>query len=166
MAGVVSPRGYIYVSLFEEEIVGVALWFGPGDELFATEEQRAAHYDKWNQERGPALVQWWNVNQAPPVNQLVKNSRKDTWSLSLLAVSPHHRRRRIAYNLCKFVMDKAMAQGEGASVLTQSQDNVKIYETMGFSMFGDVKIVGGPGGDYTIFSLTFNWPPMEPEHKQ
>lgn len=36
MAGVVSPRGYIYVSLFEEEIVGVALWFGPGDELFAT----------------------------------------------------------------------------------------------------------------------------------
>lgn len=76
-----------------------------------------------------------------------------------------------------------MAQGEGASVLTQSQDNVsqmphaelqlriaycqvKIYETMGFSMFGDVKIVGGPGGDYTIFSLTFNWPPMEPEHKQ
>jgi hypothetical protein len=139
--------------------------------------------------------------QAPIVNQLVQNIRKDTWSLSLLAVSPHHRRKHIAHNLCKLVMDKvslnriyiyhtlllhwfifqAIAQGEGASVLTQSQDNVslfvlyryrdtflslswwqvKIYENMGFSVFGDARIVGAPGGDYTIFSLTFNWPPME-----
>jgi hypothetical protein len=36
MAGIVSPQGYVYAALNEEEIVGVALWFGPGDELFAT----------------------------------------------------------------------------------------------------------------------------------
>jgi hypothetical protein len=36
MAGIASPQGHIYVTLNEEEIVGVALWFGPGDELFST----------------------------------------------------------------------------------------------------------------------------------
>ncbi|TFK99280.1 hypothetical protein BDV98DRAFT_571328 [Pterulicium gracile] len=156
-AGMVAEGGRVYVAYeaqgSESEPVGVAVWMMPGEDLYATTAQKEAHYIAWQRQVDPTVAAWCEHNMMLPVEQLVGNVRKDTWNLAFLAVDPRHHRRGIAKLLIGEVQRIALNRREGLSVLTQSRSNVGVYEVLGFQLRSNLEIVGGVGGDFTVYFL-------------
>ncbi|KAF5340220.1 hypothetical protein D9611_007958 [Ephemerocybe angulata] len=165
--GAASIGGTIHVAVLpheegkEEEIVGAAVWFAPGQVLNSTAEQRAVGWDQFMQAGSEGLRKWWNDYFIP---LLIKHTADptiyggpsiyptQTWDLHLFATLPTYQRRGVARALIAHA--EALARESGAMLVleTATELDVMIYERMGFEVRRRVE-VQSPVGEARLWFM-------------
>ncbi|KAJ7614658.1 hypothetical protein DFH06DRAFT_129469 [Mycena polygramma] len=156
-AGLVG--GEVWVAGFgPTDICAVAVWFGPGTDYLATEEQRAAGWDELRAKFTPELKQWWSdylVNyNAWNVTCLGEGTKLNSWQLQLLGTSPKHHKKGLAGALIRAIELKA--DGAKMCLETTNESNVAFYKKLGFEVRGPPLTVVGSGGTTTLTCLSKN----------
>ncbi|KAJ6543328.1 hypothetical protein B0H10DRAFT_2389749 [Mycena sp. CBHHK59/15] len=84
----------------QKKIVGCAVWFGPGHNLFSEEQQKFA--------LGPLMAafnedlqQWWHADFLPQYDAFVastlgEGTKHNSWHLQTLGVAPEYQRKHVA----------------------------------------------------------------------
>ncbi|KAJ7230662.1 hypothetical protein GGX14DRAFT_411724 [Mycena pura] len=150
-AGIVG--GEVWVAGLTEEVTvicAVAIWFGPGTDYLATEEQRAAGYNDARSKFSPELKQWYSGYFVPRLDDwqedcLGKNTTANSWHLQFLATSPDHQHKGFASALIQAVEPKAHAAGVLMCLETTNDQNVAFYKKRGFAVRGTISFVGSGG---------------------
>ncbi|KAJ7282092.1 hypothetical protein C8J57DRAFT_1299436 [Mycena rebaudengoi] len=156
-AGVIG--GEVWVAGFgPTDISAVAVWFGPGADYLASEEQRQAGWNEVHSQFTPELKKWWSDYFLPRYvvwneSCLGKDTKLKSWHLHLLGTSPDHHRKGLAAALITAVEAKAKNDGVIMCLETTNDKNVSFYKRVGFAMRGDISIVGS-GGEITMTCLS------------
>ncbi|KAJ7173691.1 hypothetical protein C8R46DRAFT_1083692 [Mycena filopes] len=105
-------EGEIWVAGFEStDICAVAVWFPPGADYLATEQQRAAGWDEAQTKFTPELRKWWSDYFIPRYNAwsascLGEGTRVRSWYLQLLGTKPEYQRRGLSAALIQAIESK------------------------------------------------------------
>ncbi|KAJ7081393.1 hypothetical protein B0H15DRAFT_470701 [Mycena belliarum] len=151
--------GELWVAGFgPTDISAVAVWFGPGSALLATEEQRAAGYNEVRSRFTPELERWWSEYFEPRSAQWIeaclgKGTAHKSWNLNLLATSVDHHHKGLATALLRTVDTRASSDGTMMYLETTTDANIKFYKNRGFVVRGDISIIGS-GGEVTFTCLS------------
>jgi len=143
--------GEIWVAGFgPTEIRAVAVWFGPGTDYQATEEQRAAGWNALQTKFPPELRKWWSDYFIPRCRVwrescLGEGTKLRSWHLQMLATKPEDQRKGLSIALIQAVELKAQADGAMMCVDTTNDSNVAFYRARGFTVRGTVELVGSGG---------------------
>jgi len=137
-----------------DDVSGVAVWFGPGQEAFSTEEQRAAGYTELMASFSSEHRKWWSEKfgaavEACAAAALAPAHKKDTWYLQLIGVHPKRQRQGIARALIHAVEELAAPSRTLLTLETPTAVNVAIYERLRFSLRGQT-LVTSPWGDHLL----------------
>lgn len=140
--------GEIHVASFGPEIddiVGAAIWFGPGQASMSTEEQREVGSKRFFALCPDDLKKWWLEEFIPSMEKLANESlgsgfKEAQWALLLLGVVREHHRKGIGKAMMRFVEDKAKSDGVSIVLETTTELNVQIYKRMGFEIKGTVTV--------------------------
>ncbi|KAF8121418.1 hypothetical protein EV363DRAFT_1365154 [Boletus edulis] len=132
---------YIATEVSTQKIVGTALWFPPGKQLWDTDELRQASgfnvfYDKLDQ----ATQDWWTNEYCGQVAAFLKEqygpeTHQVSWWLNNVAVLPEYQGNGIATFLLHKVLKKA-ATNEAIGLCTDSEKNVAFYKSLRFKEIG------------------------------
>jgi GNAT superfamily N-acetyltransferase len=151
--------GEIYVAEDHQgKFVGVGIGFGPGREIFDSEDQttQALHILV---SRLPPDVHAWNQTMTPQIDQFKTaafgNASKTQWCVQRLGVLPEYQRRGIGSRLVKHICNKS----SGYSVTSQATDDrcIKLYTSLGFKIRAFVPI-DAPHGSFTLTALMWSSP--------
>ncbi|RDB15772.1 hypothetical protein Hypma_003725 [Hypsizygus marmoreus] len=141
-----------------EDIVGVAVWYGPGQSSSATEQQREVGVRRFLAALPEDLKKWWLEHLVPVLEQLNKECLDpgfslSQWYLPFFAVHLQHHRKGIAKALMASAEDKAKADG-GSIVLETSTDvDVVIYTRLGFEVKGKAKLSRAGYGECQVHQM-------------
>ncbi|TFK47277.1 hypothetical protein OE88DRAFT_788039 [Heliocybe sulcata] len=132
-------------------LVGVAMWFPPGQELFSSQEQRDAGFTQLFQTFPEQLQQWWINNFLPtyavvPVRALGEGVKTSAWHLQMIGVLPEHQGKGAGSALVRPVLEKAESQGQNVCLETNVLRNVSLYEHWGLSVQGEESFDSTTGG--------------------
>ncbi|KAI0797696.1 hypothetical protein C8Q75DRAFT_14765 [Abortiporus biennis] len=152
-----DPGGEYYVAKNEAgQVVGAAMWFGPGGTVFSSPETRQRFIDTLLSKVSAETRKWWLETYGPTVGRIMKeavppNGHIDTWYLLLIGVLPEYRRLGIATSLIKTVERKA--QGSILSVTAAEDYTAKVYQGLGFEIGGQDEIWTPEGPHSPVFAL-------------
>ncbi|KAJ7272679.1 acyl-CoA N-acyltransferase [Mycena haematopus] len=159
-AGVID--GEVWVAGYEPtDICAVAVWFGPGTDILATEEQRVtAGWDQFQSNLTPELKKWRLEYFLPRYHEWIascigEDTSMKSWHLDLLGTDPAHQRKGLSSALIRAVETKAVEDGIRIVLETTNDPNVAYYRKLGFVVRGTVTIVGS-GGEITVTSLSLS----------
>ncbi|KAJ7652389.1 hypothetical protein DFH06DRAFT_1206014 [Mycena polygramma] len=119
------------------QIVGCAVWFGPGHTLYDTEEQQKyslgplmAHFDE-------QLQKWWGGVFLPKYTNFVnvalgpeENVKHNSWHLQTLGVDPAFRQQGAA----RLLVDSIAEKGVMMCAEVDTELHVEIFVRMGFDI--------------------------------
>ncbi|KAG6837172.1 hypothetical protein H0H93_013762 [Arthromyces matolae] len=146
--------GWIDVALENEDIVGVAVWFGPGQLAGLTADQRDMAFKIFFSKCPQELQKWWAEHmQRLGDEALGPGFKKDHWHLLLLGVLRDHHRRGIAKALMNAGEARAKVDGLSLVLETVTQIDVLIYKKMGFAVKGQIAIEYSGIGQTTIYQM-------------
>ncbi|TEB29741.1 hypothetical protein FA13DRAFT_1815143 [Coprinellus micaceus] len=122
-----------------EEILGVALSFGPGQGLNVTEEQKVAGWNAFLQAVPEGARSWWVDYYGPLRSTGAKESFGNDYvdralKLSLFGVLPSYRGMGVGKALFLAVEAEAKARKCSIVLQTETELNVKIYTRLGFEV--------------------------------
>ncbi|KIK52783.1 hypothetical protein GYMLUDRAFT_49744 [Collybiopsis luxurians FD-317 M1] len=144
VAGLLGGEVYLAESPMKE-VLGAAIWFGPGRELFDSEDQHDAALVPLFQKFSPELSKWWNENFLPKYKEFTdtsfgEGSKIQSWHLQWIGTAPDHRKKGVATSLVNIVKDK---RGDNKMCLeTENPINLHWYEQVGFQIYGKTEFVG------------------------
>ncbi|KAF9521557.1 hypothetical protein CPB83DRAFT_865414 [Crepidotus variabilis] len=121
------------------DIVGVALWWGPGEQAFP---------NGWNQfmkDIPPPLREWWLNTFIPTLTRLSNESigevsHLNSWHLSIFGVSKEHQRKGYGGALMELVANEARESKSPMVLETFLDKNVEIYKKLGFEVKSEATI--------------------------
>ncbi|KAJ7355792.1 acyl-CoA N-acyltransferase [Mycena albidolilacea] len=152
--------GEVWVAGFgPTDICAVAVWFGPGADVLATDEKRAAAgLGQFQSRLGPEQRKWRSEYFLPRYDEAIasfigQDTSLNSWHLDLLGTDPKHQRKGLSSALIRAVESKAAAEGVMMVLETTNDPNVAYYQKLGFVVRGTFSVVGS-GGDITLTSLT------------
>ncbi|KAI0776856.1 hypothetical protein BD413DRAFT_231015 [Trametes elegans] len=142
-AALVDGQGEIHVAeLHDAGVVGVAVWFGPGNGFLSTEAQRNAG---WNQvmARLPAEYQAWWAEFIIKYEELSERFlgpgvKLGAYHLQVIGVAPEHQRKGVA-----------------TALLQYAEAKVSIYKASGYSAVGSTPIKGPPDSEGAFDMFVF-----------
>ncbi|KAL0950284.1 hypothetical protein HGRIS_010263 [Hohenbuehelia grisea] len=122
--------GELYAMISESnQIQGVAMWFGPGQEIFSTDEQLNAGFNQFLANSPSNLREWYTNYLLPKYDEIAKSldgpAINNRWHLQLIAVDPAHRRKGIATSLIREIQEKADATFTPMKLETTHEANVR-----------------------------------------
>ncbi|TFK62664.1 acyl-CoA N-acyltransferase [Pluteus cervinus] len=136
----------------EERVVGAAAWtVSDMSRMWPEAVQKLA--SEFDERLEPHVRDWWHSQLVPPVTALLCQHTNRVWHLKYLGVLPNYRRKGIGKALVLPLRDQAKAEGWNFSLLTQTLDNVRIYESWGFRIDRTTIITGGPSGDIIAYLM-------------
>ncbi|KAL0579920.1 hypothetical protein V5O48_002091 [Marasmius crinis-equi] len=124
-------------------IMGVGLYFGPGQDLFVNEEQKEQGFNQLMQRVNEDARRWFTeyfIEEMlhkivdPVYGQGVQHGN---YHLQLFGVSPDHQRKGVGKALLRHVEEKARSEGRDVVLETFTPGNVAIYEKMGYEVQGN-----------------------------
>jgi len=141
----------------KREIASWVSWFPPGNGLFATEAQRALGYTKLSKKFTPEVKEW-RKKTYPMIGKLVNEvftakERSLQWWCSILATRPDYQGNGFATALMDIGYQKAKKTkelGTFVGLMTQTEENVNKYTSMGFEKIGGIDHMPVPGGITSI----------------
>ncbi|KAF8583588.1 hypothetical protein K439DRAFT_1661199 [Ramaria rubella] len=151
-------EGEVYVAEMEEKgIVGVAVWFGPGQKFLDTGAQRSAGWDQLMRRLDKKYSSWWDY-YVEAYNAFCERSlgagfKRNAYHLQLYGVLPECQRGGIGRALMDEVGKKAMLERIPLCVETDAS-NVAKYESMGFVVCGEEMLQGISGRNMPIYCLS------------
>ncbi|KAJ7614659.1 hypothetical protein DFH06DRAFT_920702, partial [Mycena polygramma] len=101
--------GEVWVAGFgPTDICAAAVWFGPGNDFLATEDQRAAGWSEAEAKFTPELRKWWTDYFIPRASAwsrslLGEGTMLNSWQLELLGTSPEHQKKGLAAALIRAI---------------------------------------------------------------
>ncbi|KAF8074748.1 hypothetical protein FPV67DRAFT_1726249, partial [Lyophyllum atratum] len=140
-----------------EDIVGVALWYGPGQDSMTTEEQREVGSDWFFAQCSEELKKWWFEHFFPTMERLEEETlgrgfKDSQWSLLIFGVDPEHHRKGIAKTMMKSAEERVKAEGVSIVLETTTDLDLLIYKRMGFVVKGHVTLTS-PRGQSPVYQL-------------
>ncbi|CAK5273817.1 unnamed protein product, partial [Mycena citricolor] len=153
--------GQVWVAGFDaavSDICAVALWFGPGAEYLATEEQREAGWNQLQAKFTPELKQWWSYF-IPRFGQWCDASlgpgvKLRSWRLNSLGTLPEHHGQGLGAALIQAIEIKAKADNVMMVLETTTDENIRFYQNRGFLVRGEPLSILGSGGETTFTCLS------------
>lgn len=136
--------GKIDTVIVDGIIQGVALWFGPGEEMLGTPEQAKLGWEAVFNMFSPYLARWWKEDYPPQIaacERLCGNVHKSGWYLALLAVHSSQQRKGLGAALLRYGIDRA-ARDEVPVVLECEPENTEFYGRFGLKVMGTLPIKG------------------------
>jgi len=152
--------GELYVAGFgADDILGVACWFGPGQELFGTEEQRNAGYYDYLKMVPDELRTWWTEYLIPLLAKFTEETvgldyKKNSWSLHNLCVLPEHQGKGLSKAMIQTIETIAALDGTPLVLETNNERNIIIYKRLGFKLHEQTIQIKGGGGEVTTYIMT------------
>ncbi|KAF8610380.1 hypothetical protein BDV93DRAFT_601396 [Ceratobasidium sp. AG-I] len=149
--------GHIYGAFLGDispaNLVGMSMWYEPGTEFMESEGERGP-WNAYMRDLSPEIKQWMDEIMFPRVNSLAVESfgnipKSTMFQLQLLAVHPDFHRRGLGTALCKRELGKADKMGISSCLETNSDDNIKFYTSLGFTVKGSV-LMPSRLGDFTM----------------
>ncbi|KAJ7035561.1 hypothetical protein C8F04DRAFT_1097681 [Mycena alexandri] len=143
--------GEIWVAGFgPTDICAVAVWFGPGTDYLATEEQRAAGWNALQAKFTPELQKWWLEYFIPRYDAwntscLGEGTKLRSWYLHVLGTRPEDQRKGLSAALIQVIEFRAQADGVMMCLDTTNDPNVAFYRGRGFTVRDTISIVGSGG---------------------
>ncbi|KAE9393404.1 hypothetical protein BT96DRAFT_1023062 [Gymnopus androsaceus JB14] len=136
--------GAVYVSsdgAESNEIMSIGVWFGPGEVLYATEEQRSLGFNDFFHKIVPKYQEWLSNDFGPKVRKFKANvlgptTEKDAWYCNIMATHPDYQRRGLGSAIIRAVCNRASQEGAPVALGTQSEKNAKFYRSIGFQEVG------------------------------
>ncbi|RDB14728.1 hypothetical protein Hypma_016425 [Hypsizygus marmoreus] len=150
--------GEIYVaeSTDTKELIGSALWFGPGRVMFDSEDQNEQALFPLMEQLDPDLRQWWNDSFTPRYNEVASEAlgagvKKALWHLQSIGTIPAERRKGVARALINEVRNKV----DGIMLCLEAAEavNVGIYEKIGFKVRGKKQVITGAHGSFPMWVM-------------
>ncbi|KAI0345005.1 hypothetical protein BDW22DRAFT_983330 [Trametopsis cervina] len=145
--------GLVYVAETESgDIVGAAVWFGPGQGLLESEGQAAQGFTQFIGDLGaayPEMPAWWMSYFLPAYGAFNDKAhggpeyKHSGWHLQLLGVRAGFHRRGIGSSLVKFIEKTAANSLEGSkhlTVETETEGALAFYKSLGFVVRGETLI--------------------------
>ncbi|THU78140.1 hypothetical protein K435DRAFT_769655 [Dendrothele bispora CBS 962.96] len=123
------------------EILSVGVWFGPGQVLYATEEQRALGFTEFFAKVAPEYQKWITQDFSPKVREfkikvLGPTLERDSWYGNLMATDPKHQKKGLASAILKTICKRAKNEGKMVVLGTQTEENATFYRNFGFHEVG------------------------------
>ncbi|KZT70571.1 hypothetical protein DAEQUDRAFT_725087 [Daedalea quercina L-15889] len=151
-----------YYPAFDEsgELLGYALWMPPGQELFATAEQREQGLNDFMDSLTEVVKQYYKdvyLKEFPDFVNMCMNSptgKTDAWWLNNFCVHPARQKQGIGRRLIEVVMQKAKQEGHTVALAATRDQNVAVYESYGFKQKGR-KMMPSPWGDWPLNVFVF-----------
>ncbi|KIJ36705.1 hypothetical protein M422DRAFT_211995 [Sphaerobolus stellatus SS14] len=142
--------GNLYVAeLPNEGIVGVALWFGPGQKFLGSSEQLNAGWNQTMDQLNETARKWWDkflIFVDEVAEKIFGDGQKlASYHLQTFGVLPDHQKKGYGTLLMKTVQQKAAKESTTVTVETMGESAVPIYKGMGFQVIGPV-VVDTPSG--------------------
>ncbi|KAJ7614303.1 hypothetical protein DFH06DRAFT_1484389 [Mycena polygramma] len=143
VAGLLGGEVYIAETADTNEIVGCAVWFGPGHTMYDTEEQRKHSLGPLMGSFSKDLVDWWHKflhkYDIFLTTALGENTKHNSWHLQTLGVDPAYQRKGVATQLINTVAENANTL---LCVEVEKEDNLVIYEHLGFKVVAKETFTG------------------------
>ncbi|KAK7032905.1 N-acetyltransferase domain-containing protein [Favolaschia claudopus] len=159
-AGLLAGEVYLAMDDASGKVIGVAIWFPPGQSLFDSEEQRALGFDDFMKRLSPETQEFWANSYIPVVDKYLAGvigpeGVRETQYLNQLATDPAYQKQGVATLLLKTVHDK-LAQSNTRPMFAHcaaNEKNARFYESCGYTIRGSMHL-HAPTGDYPVIVLT------------
>ncbi|KAG6807844.1 hypothetical protein H0H92_006223 [Tricholoma furcatifolium] len=140
-----------------DSIIGVAVWYGPGQSAGATERQRAVQQEVFFSKCNEELRKWWLGNFLSSTGRLADETlgpkfHEAQWSLLLFGVFPEHQRKGVAKAMMNVAEERAKLDGVSIVLETTTDLDLVIYKKMGFEVKGQTTIMS-PLGQYPMYQM-------------
>ncbi|KAK7013815.1 N-acetyltransferase domain-containing protein [Favolaschia claudopus] len=137
IAGLMGGEVYVAEALDTPEIIGCAVWFGPGRAMFDSEDQQEHALKPFMAALGSELEAWWIDYFLPAYDAFVdsvlgEGTKLGSWHLQLLGVDPAYHRQGVARLLLETVIKRAPPIP--LVVETPAEIDIEIYTKLGFHL--------------------------------
>ncbi|KAJ7353530.1 hypothetical protein DFH08DRAFT_857026 [Mycena albidolilacea] len=131
-------------------IVGVALWFGPGQKFLSSNEQRNAGWNQTMEVLNDACQKWWDnflsLADTVPDRLYGPGQQLASYHLQTFGVLPEHQKNGYGMALMTAVEEKAKLTSTDIVVETMGETAIPIYRKLGFEVLGP-EVIKTPGGE-------------------
>ncbi|RDB15005.1 hypothetical protein Hypma_003724 [Hypsizygus marmoreus] len=146
------------LGLQPSDIVGVGIWFGPGQAPMSTQEQREAGWDAFITNLSADLNKWWLEYLLPTLGRLADESlgpgfKLKQWHLHLFGVVPEHHGKGVGKALMAFAEERTKADGVSIVLETTTDVDIIIYKRLGFEIKGQVTVTSPKFGDCQVYQM-------------
>ncbi|KZT23591.1 hypothetical protein NEOLEDRAFT_1136387 [Neolentinus lepideus HHB14362 ss-1] len=153
VARATALQGEIYVvrDPVTKKILSYGCWFGPGNDLFATEEQKALGFNEVFSSVSEK-AQYWCTHTYPETvgeysaNLWTKEEVERRWWCVHLCTDSQHENRGYGTAIINFAFEKAKKKGGLIGLSTSIEVNVRKYVAMGFRERGETHVDAPTGG--------------------
>ncbi|KAH0582615.1 hypothetical protein H2248_010543 [Termitomyces sp. 'cryptogamus'] len=140
------------------DIIGVTVWYGPGQSPGSTEEQREVGSKVFFSKCPEELRKWWLEYFISQMERLADESlgpgfKESQWCLLLFGVVPEHQRKGVGKAMMKVGEERAKADGVSIVVETTTQVDLLIYKRMGFENKGQTTVESPQFGRASMYQL-------------
>ncbi|KAJ8522891.1 hypothetical protein ONZ45_g602 [Pleurotus djamor] len=158
IAAAIAGKIVVAEDLADRSIIGVALWFPPGSTMFASEEQDRIAFQPFLKRCPPSIQSWWNDHflvEHPKSCQRMfgRHLLNKAWQLELVAIAPGHQGQGIGSALVRDGQQR-IAQRKLIYLDTQTEQNVKFYQRLGFVLRGRYEFNSSSSGMFPLFCMT------------
>ncbi|KAI0345004.1 hypothetical protein BDW22DRAFT_983313 [Trametopsis cervina] len=166
LCGLVGGKVYVAKTNETSEVVGAAVWFGPGQELGAAEaqEEQQRIFNAFLEKIGrkyPGLPAWWTNYFLPTYSQFTSRVlgdptyKLDAWHLQLIGVASRTKGQGIGTALMKVAMDEAaLCEKPRERRLTVEAGPRGFYKALGFVERGEHKFESEQGIEMPLCCLS------------
>ncbi|KAF7376940.1 N-acetyltransferase domain-containing protein [Mycena sanguinolenta] len=139
IAGLLGGEVYVAETV-DGEIVGCAVWFGPGHTMYDTEDQQKRSLGPLMASFNEELQHWWHTDFLPRYDSVVASAlggddvKHNSWHLQTLGVDPAYQRRGAARLLIETVAEKAKITKSFLCLECSTETNVEVYRRLGFEV--------------------------------
>ncbi|KAF8207231.1 acyl-CoA N-acyltransferase [Mycena galopus ATCC 62051] len=159
-AGLLAGEVYFAIDNSSHKVVGVAVWFPPGNSLFDSAEQRALGFDDFMQKLSPEAQEFWANSYVPLVDKFLAevlgpDGMRDSQYLNQLATDPEFQKQGVATMLLKTVHNR-FAESDAPPMFAHcaaNEKNARFYESCGYTVRGQM-YMEAPTGGYPVIVLT------------
>jgi len=158
VAGSLAGEIYVAEDTATKNIIGVCIWFGPGRDLYDSEDQRTLAMQPFSQMLPPELKGWMGE-----ISKKVEKFKAESWGegttvtqwyLQRIGVLPEYQKRGVGAALIKEVLGKT--DGLSAALTCIYKPNAEYYGHLGFKVKGHQEF-DAPYGKFEVWAML--WEP-------
>ncbi|TFK24222.1 hypothetical protein FA15DRAFT_656085 [Coprinopsis marcescibilis] len=149
-----------------KRVIGVAVWFPPGRELYDSSEQQEKALGPMMARFGPDLQYWWGEDFLPKYESftgrvLGEGVKLKSWHLQAIATDPDFQRQGVARAMIQIVKAKAARNRALLCLEVEDEQNLQIYKHIGWKVKEKSLTFKGLKGSFPMWVMVLEPPPKQ-----